>query len=249
MSSPSFSAQRRTFAVSPATRDGIIRVCTQCNTGYHWLGPLLSVYRRKHPRVTVNVAADATDRPVAALLDGHVDLAILVHAVADPRLRLRTLFTDEMVAVVASSSPLARRRWISAEELAVQHLLLYSSVPEESFVFRELFTPAGLVPARVSFIMLTEAMIELAQAGIGVGVLPRWSAQRANRDRRRRRSLAHAARHAPAVGCRDAGGAGRSPVPHRFHRSARRARAPGANRCRRYGMNRFHPTEENLSLV
>jgi len=159
--------------------DGIIRVCTQCNTGYHWLGPLLSVYQRKHPRVSVNIAADATDRPVAALLDGHVDLAILVHAVSDARLRMRPLFTDEMVAIVAASSPLARRRWISAEELAEQHLLLYSSAPEESFVFRELFTPAGLVPARVSFIMLTEAMIELAKAGTGAGVLPRWSAQRA----------------------------------------------------------------------
>jgi LysR family transcriptional regulator for metE and metH len=84
-----------------------------------------------------------------------------------------------MVAIVAPSSPLARRHWISAEELAEQHLLLYSSAPEESFVFRELFTPAGLVPTRVSFIMLTEAMIELARAGSGAGVLPRWSAQRA----------------------------------------------------------------------
>ncbi len=159
--------------------DGIIRVCTQCNTGYHWLGPLLTVFQRKHPRVTVNVAPDATDRPVTALLDGQLDLAILVRAIEDARVRLRPLFTDEMVAIVSPTSTLARRRWISPQDLAAEHLLLYASDPSDSFVFREVLTPNGLVPARVSFIMLTEAMIELARAGTGVGVLPRWSAQRA----------------------------------------------------------------------
>jgi LysR family transcriptional regulator, regulator for metE and metH len=159
--------------------DGTIRVCTQCNTGYHWLAPLLTVFQRKHPRVSVNVAADATDRPVDALFDGRVDLAILIDPVADRRLRLRPLFTDEMVAIVPKSHPLARRRWVSAEDLAAQHLLLYTSAPRDSFVLRNVLDPAGLRPARVSFIMLTEAMIELAKAGAGVGILPRWSAQRA----------------------------------------------------------------------
>jgi LysR family transcriptional regulator for metE and metH len=111
--------------------------------------------------------------------DGRVDLAILIDPPADPRLRYRPLFHDEMVAVVAKSDPLARKRWLTAEDLAAQHLLLYTSVPEESFVLRRLLGPAGLTPARISFIMLTEAMIELARAGTGVGILPRWSAQRA----------------------------------------------------------------------
>jgi LysR family transcriptional regulator, regulator for metE and metH len=159
--------------------DGIIRVCTQCNTGYHWLAPLLAVYQRKHPRVSVNIAADATDRPLDALLEGRVDLAILIDPRPDPRLRLRPLFTDEMAAIVAKGHPLARRRWVTPEELAAEHLLLYTSRPEESFLLRRVLEPAGLTPARVSFIMLTEAMIELAKAGAGVGILPRWSAQRA----------------------------------------------------------------------
>jgi LysR family transcriptional regulator for metE and metH len=159
--------------------DGIIRVTTQCNTGYHWLAPLLAVYQRRHPRVSVNIAADATDRPLEALLDGRVDLAILIDARADPRLHLRPLFADEMAAIVAKAHPLARRRWVAAEDLAAEHLLLYSSRPEESFLLRRVMAPAGLKPARVSFIMLTEAMIELARAGNGVGIMPRWSAQKA----------------------------------------------------------------------
>jgi len=158
---------------------GSIRVCTECNTGYHWLGPLLTSFRRKHPRVTVHVAAEATASPVHALLDGRVDLAILIDPHPDKRLRLRPLFGDEMVAIVAKTDPLAKRRWIAADDLAAQHLLLYSSTPDDSFAFRRVLRPAGLTPARVSFIMLTEAMIELARAGAGVGILPRWSAQRA----------------------------------------------------------------------
>src|SRR4051794_4218893 len=34
---------------------GLIRVCTQCNTGYGWLPRLLGAFARKHPRVAVNI--------------------------------------------------------------------------------------------------------------------------------------------------------------------------------------------------
>ena len=159
--------------------EGTIRVCTECNTGYHWLAPLLASFQRKHPRVGVHVAADATARPIDALLDGRVDLAILIDPQPDRRFQMRPLFSDEMVAIVAKGDPLTRRRWASAEDLAARHLLLYTSAPEDSFLLRKVLTPLGLTPARVSFIMLTEAMIELARAGTGVGILPRWSAQRA----------------------------------------------------------------------
>jgi len=160
-------------------RDGMIRVATQCNTGYHWLPPLLARFNRKHPRVSVSIMADATDRPVQALVNGQIDLAILTYDVIDPRLRLRRLFTDEMVALVSRQHPWASRAWVSPRQLATEHLLLYSSAPEESFVLRRILGPAGLTPTRFTFIMLTEAMIEMAKAGLGVAVLPRWSAQAA----------------------------------------------------------------------
>lgn len=160
-------------------RDATIRVATQCNTGYHWLPPLLAAFGRKHPRVTVNILPDATDQPVQALLDGRLDLAILTNDTSDARLRLRRLFADEMVALVSRDHRLGMRTWLSPRDLAAEHLLLYSSSPEESFVLQRVLRPAGLAPSRLSFIMLTEAMIEMARAGLGVAVLPRWSAQAA----------------------------------------------------------------------
>lgn len=159
--------------------EGTIRVCTECYTGYHWLGPILAAFQTRHPRVGVNVAAEETGGPIEALLEGRIDLAILIDPARDRRLRLRPLFTDDMVAIAAKAHPLARRSWVSPEALSREHLLLYSSAPEDSFAFRRILQPHDLVPARVSFIMLTEAMIELARAGTGIGILPRWSAQRA----------------------------------------------------------------------
>jgi LysR family transcriptional regulator, regulator for metE and metH len=159
--------------------EGIIRVATQCNTGYHWLPPLLTAFSRKHPRVSISIRPDNTDRPVEALLDGQLDLAILTDEPSDARLRLRRLFADEMVALVTREHRFATRTWISPRELAAEHLLLYSSSPDDSFVLKRVLAPAGVAPARLSFIMLTEAMIEMARAGLGVAVLPRWSAQAA----------------------------------------------------------------------
>jgi LysR family transcriptional regulator for metE and metH len=164
-------------------RDGVIRVATQCNTGYHWLPPLLARFNRKHPRVTVSIKTDATDHPVQTLLDGELDLAILTNDVSDRRLRLRRLFIDEMVVLVSRRHAWASREWVSPRQMATEHLLLYSSSPEESFVLQRVLAPAGLTPARLSFIMLTEAMIEMAKAGLGVAVLPRWSTQPAITNR------------------------------------------------------------------
>jgi LysR family transcriptional regulator for metE and metH len=159
--------------------EGVIRVCTQCNTGYSWLAPLLATFHRQHPRVSVHVVADATDRPLDALFDGRLDVAILTADVTDRRLRMRPLFLDEMVAVAAPSHALAGRSWVSPRALASEHLLLYASAPRESFMLQRVLAPAGLVASRVSFIMLTEAIIEMAKAGVGVGILPRWSAHAA----------------------------------------------------------------------
>jgi LysR family transcriptional regulator, regulator for metE and metH len=42
-------------------------------------------------------------------------------------------------------------------------------------LFREVLIPARVVPARVTHIQLTEAIVELVKGGLGVSVLPRFS--------------------------------------------------------------------------
>jgi LysR family transcriptional regulator for metE and metH len=63
---------------------------------------------------------------------------------------------------------------VAAEDFADEHLIIYAP-RGESTVFRQVLTPAGVTPRRTSEIQLTEAIIEMVKAGIGISVLARWA--------------------------------------------------------------------------
>jgi len=154
---------------------GVLRLCTQCNTGYHWLPPLLQSFHRKFPGVDVQIMVNATDRPIEALLDGQIDLAVVTSDVDDKRLVSVPLFEDELVAVVAPTHPFARRAFIEPEDFAEEHLIIYKADRHDSYTFNRILAPAGVEPARVSQVPLTEAILELVKAGLGVSVIARWA--------------------------------------------------------------------------
>ena len=154
---------------------GVLRLCTQCNTGYHWLPPLLQSFHRKFPGVDVQIMVNATDRPIEALLEGQIDLAIVTSEVDDKRLVTAPLFEDELVAVVAPSHPFARRSHIEPDDFAEEHLIIYTADRSDSYTFTRILGPAGVEPARVSQVPLTEAILELVKAGLGVSVMARWA--------------------------------------------------------------------------
>jgi LysR family transcriptional regulator for metE and metH len=160
---------------------GVIRVCAQCNTGYHWLPPLVEAFRRKHPDVDVSLAVECTVRPVEALLEGHLDVAIVTRAVRNEHLRVRPLFEDEHAAIVPPTHPFARRAFVRPEDFARERLLLYSGSREDSFTFQQILRPAGVEPERVSFVMLTEAILEMVKAGLGISVMQTWAVEPALR--------------------------------------------------------------------
>jgi len=153
----------------------VIRVCAQCNTGYHWLPPVVQTFKRTHPRVHVALAVEHTVRPLEALLEGRLDLAIVTEPVAHAGCVVRPLFDDEHAAVVAPDHPFASRAFIRPEDFAGERLLLYSSSPDDSFTFQNILRPARVEPVSVSFVMLTEALLEMVKAGLGISVMQTWA--------------------------------------------------------------------------
>jgi LysR family transcriptional regulator for metE and metH len=156
-------------------RDGILRISTECYTCYHWLPSVLKPFNQEFPRVEVRIIAEATHRPIEALLDGRLDLAITSAVTRNQKLMFKPLFKDEMVVIVSPDHPFASRAYVSAKDFASEHLLVYSLPKEELTIFQKVLSPAGISPKHVSRVELTEAIIEMVKAGLGVGVMARWA--------------------------------------------------------------------------
>lgn len=155
---------------------GTIRLCTHCYTGYHWLPAVMQTFRASHPEAEVRVVAEATYRSIDALMDHEVDLVITASDIPDNRLRKRPVLHDEIFLVVAPDHPLARRKSVEPVHLAHEHILLYAPTPEESGVCVQFLQPAGIWPRRYTSVRLTEGIIEMVKAGLGVSFLAEWAA-------------------------------------------------------------------------
>jgi LysR family transcriptional regulator for metE and metH len=155
---------------------GVLRVSTQCYTCYHWLPALLKEYRVSHPQVDVHIDASSTRQPVEALLDGRIDLAVVFDRVKDRRLVELPLFQDDLVVISSPTHRFASRSFVEPEDFADEALIIYAP-KEESSLLQRVIQPAGVTPKSIQQVQLTEAIIELVKAGLGVAVLARWAVE------------------------------------------------------------------------
>lgn len=155
-------------------REATLRIATECYTCYHWLPPVLDAFRQRHPGVDVRIVPGASSRPIRALLGGAIDLCIASSPVKDRRVETTALFDDELVLAVSERHALAGRSSVDPTELRNEHFLTYSG-PEDNMAFQEFLAPAGVSPRQVSMLKLTEAIIELVKANMGVALFARWA--------------------------------------------------------------------------
>ncbi|MGC1904934.1 MAG: LysR family transcriptional regulator [Candidatus Acidiferrum sp.] len=153
-----------------------LRFATECYTTYPWFARIARKFKAEYPRVELKLVTEATARPLLELEHRYIDIAITSSDVRDRNVHVQNLFSDELVALVASDHPWAKAKRIAVTEFRHVHLMTYSKNPMDSDFVREILLPAGVVPLRSSGVQLTEALFEFARASLGVVVVARWAA-------------------------------------------------------------------------
>ena len=158
--------------VAPSIR---LRLVCECYTAYHWLPSALVTLRKSLPGLHLSLAVEHTQDPVPALVAGELDVALLTTSTV-PRagLESRPLFSDEIIFVVSASHPLASRRALTREDLREQTVLTGQTPAAESHWFMTQVFGRERPRLRVERLPLTEAILDVARAGLGVAVLSEW---------------------------------------------------------------------------
>src|SRR5258706_11862347 len=157
-----------------AEQETILRITTECYTCYHWLPCILQRFQQAYPRVSLQIDLEDTREPIPALLAGKIDVAILLSEVNVPGVQSKRLWNDEVMIVCSREHPFASRSYVRPADLANETVLVYPP-RQESWLLQELLNDEGVTPRSGKEVPLTEAIMELAAAGMGVGFLARWA--------------------------------------------------------------------------
>ena len=154
---------------------GEIRLTTECYTCYHWLPRVMKAFNREYPKIELNIFPEYTQRPIEGLLEGKVDLVITSDDTDYPGIAYKELFRDEQVAVVPKCHPWTQKPYVTAKDFADETFIVYGRPLESVGFFRSTLMPAGVTPKKILEIELTEATVEMINAGYGVKVMATWA--------------------------------------------------------------------------
>ncbi len=130
-------------------------------------------YRRRYPKIKVQIRRSLSSKIPTELLDGDLELGLLTYDPEDERLVSKVIFNDHLAFIVSPQHRLASREEVSITELGRENFIAHNVVsPYRAVVLREF--QRHKVPLNMDLEMPTiEAIRKMVQRNEGVAFLPR----------------------------------------------------------------------------
>jgi DNA-binding transcriptional LysR family regulator len=160
---------------------GQIRILSNTNALTEFLPEALSAFLAEHPQVTIDLEERLSDEIVGLIAEGVGDLGIVAGTVDTGRLETYPFRSDRFVLVAPKGHPLAAKGGIAFAEV-LEHDFV--GLDRASALQRFLADKAGRIgrPLRLRVQLRSfDAVCRMVEAGVGLGIVPETTAQRAAR--------------------------------------------------------------------
>ena len=151
-----------------------IRLCIQNYSSYHWIGPIIEQFHTRYPNVEIEIITESTRKPLELMRNDQLDMAIMHTCPIDKEFRIERIFKNEIVLVVHKNHRLADAKYIELDDLADQTLILNTTKDEIESLINSVINLHSLQFQKIMHVNLTDSIIHMVNAGIGVSLLPSW---------------------------------------------------------------------------
>ena len=131
----------------------------------------IALFRKRHPNVSISVETGSHERIIRSVLAREVDIGVLPDVPSDGRFRTELLISQQVVAIVHGSNPLASSEILTCEQLLSQPLIFRARGSSTQRVVDRTFAQAGLVPAPLLVLDAREAAYEAVANNLGIGFI------------------------------------------------------------------------------
>jgi LysR family transcriptional regulator, cyn operon transcriptional activator len=136
------------------------------------LPSVIAKFQKVHPQVYVRLSSDTSDVIENGILDGSIDLGLLLLPLEREELKFTEVFADEIVAAVSPKHPLAKHKMLKASDLdrlpmalATQHIILERQIPY--------MEAHGIHPMLMAESQESAGVLNLVKTGQFAAVIPR----------------------------------------------------------------------------
>ena len=145
---------------------------------------ILEKLKGKFPNAEITVVSGTSKALVDKILHGDIDIAFVSLPVETSNVQTDLLFSDEIVAIAHPKHSLAKERFISAATLAGEQLILGEQGGNTRRMIDDFFAAANVRPNVVMELNRQEAINQMVENNMGVGIAGAKSIAREIREKR-----------------------------------------------------------------
>jgi DNA-binding transcriptional LysR family regulator len=154
-----------------------------CSTtsGKYLLPGQIARFRKRFPKVRINVLVSSRDSVLKKLLSGEIPLGVSSKRIEHADLEYQDFFTDEVILIVPAIHPWARFRQVYPDDLLDEPMILREEVAGTREVLFEGLRKHDIGPDMLNVVMTlgnAEAIEMAVEEGIGIAFISRLAAWR-----------------------------------------------------------------------
>src|SRR5215470_2779682 len=151
---------------------GRVRIGANESTGVYLLPRLIEAFRRKHPRIRIDVTRQNSTQLIHDIREHEVDLALISFMPDEKDVEALPLMNDELILISAPAHPLASKKKVTFAELGQESFIAHTvTSPSRHKVieeFRMSNTPLNIIME----VAMIETIKKLVAMSLGIAFVP-----------------------------------------------------------------------------